>query len=60
MGTKYTPEEWKLNKQLCKASGLGQEKEIKRLVKLGADPSYQVTRFRAKREHTLTVIRTLT
>ena len=44
MGTKYSPEEWKLNKQLCKAAGLGQEKEMRRLVKQGADPSYQVLR----------------
>ena len=50
MGTKYSPEEWQLNKQLCKAAGLGQEKEMRRLVRAGADPSYQVTRVRAKKE----------
>jgi len=40
IGTKYSAKEYALNKQLCGAVKKGDEKEIKRLVKEGADPCY--------------------
>jgi len=40
LGSKYTAKEVALNKQLCGAVKRGEEKEIRRLVKEGADPNY--------------------
>lgn len=39
-GSKYSARENALNKQLCGAVKRGDEREIKRLIKDGADPSY--------------------
>ena len=40
VGSKYSAKEHALNKQLCGAVKRGDDKEIRRLVKEGADPSY--------------------
>lgn len=38
---KYTRDEHKINKQMCKAVRAGNEEEVKRLLKAGADPCYR-------------------
>jgi hypothetical protein len=38
---KYTREEHKINKQMCKAVRAGNEEEVKKLLKAGADPCYR-------------------
>ena len=40
LGSKYSPQQRTLNKQLCGAVKRGDEREIRRLVREGADPSY--------------------